>query len=130
MRTSCGSKPAHCALEVAEIFRVHGPAWRVDQRGHLSLSQLKVMSAIEQRRTADHERQHPACGESTGQPSKAGTTCHCALDSLASIKALSCHRRHDARNRTQASTSKSMYVEMGQVPPNAHRHRGRSLEST
>ncbi len=43
---------AHCALEVADIFRVHGPAWRVDQRGHLSLSQLKVMSAIEQCRTA------------------------------------------------------------------------------
>ncbi len=25
----------------------HGPAWREAQRGHLSLSQLKVMSAIE-----------------------------------------------------------------------------------
>ena len=40
------------ALEVADIFRTHGPAWRVSQRGHLSLGQLKVMSAIEQCRSA------------------------------------------------------------------------------
>jgi hypothetical protein len=39
------------ALEVADIFRIHGPAWREAQRGHLSLAQLKVMSAIEQCRT-------------------------------------------------------------------------------
>ncbi len=40
------------ALEVAEIFREHGPAWREAQRGHLSLAQLKVMSAITLCRTA------------------------------------------------------------------------------
>lgn len=40
------------ALEVADIFRIHGPAWRAAQRGHLSLGQLKVMSAIEQCRSA------------------------------------------------------------------------------
>lgn len=40
------------ALEVADIFRIHGPAWRASQRGHLSLGQLKVMSAIEQCRSA------------------------------------------------------------------------------
>ena len=40
------------ALEVADIFRVHGTAWRAAQRGHLSLGQLKVMSAIEQCRSA------------------------------------------------------------------------------
>ncbi len=39
-------------LEVADIFRLHGPAWRDAQRGHLSLAQLKVMSAITQCRTA------------------------------------------------------------------------------
>src|SRR5467141_2321596 len=39
-------------LEVAEIFRTAGPAWRRDERGHLSLAQLKVMSAIEQCRSA------------------------------------------------------------------------------
>ena len=42
----------HFALEVADIFRTHGPAWRNAQQGHLSLGQLKVMSAIEQCRTA------------------------------------------------------------------------------
>jgi len=40
------------ALEVADIFRIHGPAWRAEQHGHLSLGQLKVMSAIEQCRSA------------------------------------------------------------------------------
>ena len=35
------------ALEVADIFRAHGPAWRQAQHAHLSLGQLKVMSAIE-----------------------------------------------------------------------------------
>ena len=40
------------SLEVADIFRAHGPAWRQSQQGHLSLSQLKVMSAIEQCRSA------------------------------------------------------------------------------
>ena len=39
-------------LEVADIFRAHGPAWRHSQAGHLSLGQLKVMSAIERCRTA------------------------------------------------------------------------------
>src|SRR6516225_8291044 len=39
-------------LEVADIFRDHGPAWREANRGHLSLGQLKVMSAIERCRTA------------------------------------------------------------------------------
>ena len=41
-----------CALEVADIFRAHGPAWRQAQHAHLSLGQLKVMSAIEQCRSA------------------------------------------------------------------------------
>jgi hypothetical protein len=40
------------ALEVADIFREHGPVWREAQRDHLSLAQLKVMSAIEQCRSA------------------------------------------------------------------------------
>lgn len=40
------------ALEVADIFRAHGPAWREKQAGHLSPTQLKIMSAIEQCRTA------------------------------------------------------------------------------
>jgi len=40
------------ALEVADIFRDHGPAWRRANAGHVSLGQLKVMSAIESCRTA------------------------------------------------------------------------------
>jgi hypothetical protein len=40
------------AVEVADIFRAHGPAWRQAQQGHLSLGQLKVMAAIEQCRSA------------------------------------------------------------------------------
>jgi hypothetical protein len=40
------------ALEVADIFRGHGPAWRSANAGHVSLDQLKVMSAIERCRTA------------------------------------------------------------------------------
>jgi hypothetical protein len=40
------------ALEVADIFRDHGAAWRSANRGHVSLGQLKVMSAIEGCRTA------------------------------------------------------------------------------
>jgi hypothetical protein len=40
------------ALEVADIFRGHGPAWRQANAGRVSLGQLKVMSAIENCRTA------------------------------------------------------------------------------
>jgi hypothetical protein len=40
------------ALEVADIFRDHGAAWRQANRGHVSLAQLEAMSAIESCRTA------------------------------------------------------------------------------
>jgi len=58
------------ALEVADIFRDHGPAWRAANRGHVSLGQLKVMSAIEGCRTAalgGHVArcQNEACGRTT-----------------------------------------------------------------
>jgi hypothetical protein len=43
---------ANATLEVADILRTHGPAWRAAQAGHLSLGQLKVMSTIEQCRSA------------------------------------------------------------------------------
>jgi hypothetical protein len=39
-------------LEVADIFRRHGRAWRQANAGHVSLGQLKAMSAIENCRTA------------------------------------------------------------------------------
>ena len=39
-------------LEIADIFRDHGSAWRDANRGHISLGQYKVMNAIESCRTA------------------------------------------------------------------------------
>jgi hypothetical protein len=38
-------------VEVADIFHRHGAAWRAEHAGHVSLAQLKVMSAIETCRT-------------------------------------------------------------------------------
>ena len=40
------------SLEVADVLRDHGRAWRDANRGHVSLGALKVMSAIESCRTA------------------------------------------------------------------------------
>lgn len=34
-------------LEIADIFRAQGTTWRQAHHGHISLDQLKVMSAIE-----------------------------------------------------------------------------------
>ena len=42
---------ARPAIELADIFRRYGPAWRTANAGHVSLDQLKVMSAIESCRT-------------------------------------------------------------------------------
>jgi len=39
-------------LEVADVFRAHGAAWRKANAGHVSLAQLKAMSAIESCRTS------------------------------------------------------------------------------
>jgi hypothetical protein len=39
-------------LEVADIFRRFGPAWRAAHAGHLSLAQRRVMRAVELCRTA------------------------------------------------------------------------------
>jgi hypothetical protein len=40
------------SIEVADIFRAAGPAYRLAHAGHLSLHQLKIMSAVEHCRTA------------------------------------------------------------------------------
>jgi hypothetical protein len=34
-------------LEVTDIFRIHGEAWRAANSGHVSLTQRRVMTAIE-----------------------------------------------------------------------------------
>ena len=52
-------------LEVADILRRHGPAFRAAHAGHLGLGQLKVMAAIEACRTAalgGHVEGCEACG--------------------------------------------------------------------
>jgi Putative transposase/Transposase zinc-binding domain len=52
------------AVEVADIFRHRGPAWRASHAGHVSLDQLKVMSAIERCRTValgGHVQRCEAC---------------------------------------------------------------------
>jgi hypothetical protein len=66
-------------LEVADIFRAHGPTWRHQEQGHLSLGQLKVMSAVEHCRSAElggHALRCSACA----QPQIAYNSCrnrHC-----------------------------------------------------
>ena len=54
----------HPTLEVADVFRQHGASWRQAQAGHLSIEQLKVMSAIERCRSlalGGHVLQCPDC---------------------------------------------------------------------
>ena len=51
------------ALEVAGIFRRHGPTFRAAHAGHLSLGQLKVMAAIETCRTAALGGHIEGCGD-------------------------------------------------------------------
>ena len=46
------ARPPDRSPEVADVFRAHGPEWRKANAGHVSLGQLKVMSAIETCRTA------------------------------------------------------------------------------
>ena len=65
------------ALEVADIFRAHGPAWRA--RTALSAGQLKVMSAIEQCRSAALGG-HVLCCEGCGEVEITYNSCrnrHC-----------------------------------------------------
>jgi hypothetical protein len=52
-------------LEVADVFRRHGPRWRAEQAGHLDRMQRRVMGAIEACRTAalgGHVRRCADCG--------------------------------------------------------------------
>jgi Transposase zinc-binding domain/Putative transposase len=46
------ARPPGHSPEVADVFRAHGSAWRKANAGHVSLAQLKIMSAIETCRTA------------------------------------------------------------------------------
>ena len=51
------------SLEVADIFRDAGPAYRAAHAGHVSLAQLKVMSAVEHCRTAALGGHVEACSD-------------------------------------------------------------------
>jgi hypothetical protein len=67
------------SLEVADIFHRHGAAWRAAQAGHVSLCQLKVMSAVESCRTAALGGHVEAC-EDCGHTRIAYNSCrnrHC-----------------------------------------------------
>ena len=58
---------SRASLEIADILLRHGAAWRAAHAGHLSLGQLKVMSAIETCRTAalgGHVEACEDCGHS------------------------------------------------------------------
>ena len=80
-------------LEVADIFRGHGPAWRQANAGHVSLDQLKVMSAIESCRTA-------ALG---------GHVARCADCAYTTIAYNSCRNRHCPK--CQGATAKEWLAE-------------------
>jgi hypothetical protein len=67
------------ALEVADIFRDQGAAWREARAGHLSRGQLQVMSAIERCRSAALGG-HLLCCEDCAQVQIAYNSCrnrHC-----------------------------------------------------
>ncbi len=67
------------SIEVADIFRAEGPGYRAAQAGHLSLTQLKIMSAVEICRTAALGGHVDAC-EDCGHQRIAYNSCrnrHC-----------------------------------------------------
>jgi hypothetical protein len=69
----------HPRLEVADVFHRHGADWRRANAGHVSLDQLKVMSAIEQCRSAALGG-HVECCEECGHSRIAYNSCrnrHC-----------------------------------------------------
>ncbi len=75
------------ALEVADIFRAQGPAWRQAHAGHISLDQLKVMSSIEACRSA-------ALG---------GHVLRCSACAHQQIAYNSCRNRHCPRCQSSAA---------------------------
>jgi hypothetical protein len=85
------------SLEVADIFRAHGPAYRAAHAGHLSLHQLKVMSAIEHCRTAVMGGHVEAC-QDCGHRQIAYNSCrnrHCPKCQGAAARAWLAERKAD-----------------------------------
>jgi hypothetical protein len=84
-------------LEVADIFRGAGSAYRAAHAGHLSLQQLKVMTAIEQCRTAALGGHVEAC-EDCGHWRLAYNSCrnrHCPKCQGAAARAWLAEREAD-----------------------------------
>src|SRR5207237_3471935 len=77
----------------ADIFRRHGPAWRRANAGHVSLGQLKVMSAIESCRTA----------------ARGGHVARCEACAHTQIAYNSCRNRHCPK--CQAAAAKEWLAE-------------------
>ena len=85
------------SIEVADIFRTAGPTYRTSHAGHLSLAQLKVMSAIETCRTAALGGHVEAC-EDCGQWRIAYNSCrnrHCPKCQGAAARAWLTEREAD-----------------------------------
>jgi putative transposase/transposase-like zinc-binding protein len=85
------------SIEVADIFRTVGPSYRASQAGHLSLHQLKVMSAIEHCRTAAMGGHVEAC-EDCGHRRIAYNSCrnrHCPKCQGAAARAWLAEREAD-----------------------------------
>jgi hypothetical protein len=85
------------SIEVADIFRTAGPAYRASHAGHLSLHQLKVMSAIEHCRTAAMGGHVEAC-EDCGHRRIAYNSCrnrHCPKCQGAAARAWLAEREAD-----------------------------------
>ena len=85
------------SIEVADIFRATGPAYRASHAGHLSLHQLKVMSAIEHCRTAAMGGHVEAC-EDCGHRRIAYNSCrnrHCPKCQGAAARAWLAEREAD-----------------------------------
>jgi hypothetical protein len=85
------------SIEVADIFRATGPAYRAYHAGHLSLHQLKVMSAIEHCRTAAMGGHVEAC-EDCGHRRIAYNSCrnrHCPKCQGAAARAWLAEREAD-----------------------------------
>jgi Putative transposase/Transposase zinc-binding domain len=87
-----------CAsIEVADIFRAAGPAYRASHAGHLSLAELRVMSAIKNCRTAALGGHIEAC-EDCGQWRVSYNSCrnrHCPKCQVAAAKAWLSEREAD-----------------------------------
>tara|TARA_R110000868_G_scaffold408964_2_gene693422 strand:+ start:1340 stop:1579 length:240 start_codon:yes stop_codon:yes gene_type:complete len=74
-------------IEVATIFRRCGEALRQQHRGHISLDQLKVMSAIERCRSAE----------------LGGHVLHCNQCNHTHIAYNSCRNRHCPKDQAAAA---------------------------